>query len=372
MVGSVVGFPRDEGAHRGAKTEWWYLNGHLKDDQGNRFGMVQTLFDVPDIIEARYNRHLPEMPGVTQLDLGFTDETRGQHYVSRTTHFHPPHATSHPGVEAVHLAEQFPSHQGTWHVERQADDSVHLTGPTAHGHMDLTLQAEKPPLLMGGKGQIPMGPYGESKYYTLPLLHATGTLEIDGQPHHVSGDMWMDHQWGDMQMYHGYDGWNWFGIQLDDKTELNVFHFRGPHHSTVEDTIGISRPDGTQTTSSSLQLTPTAWWRSPHTGAKYPIAWHLVVPDRQISLDLTPTLPDQELPGTPPYCHPKLAPIPTYWEGSMHVQGTIAGRPVSGQAYGEQVGYGDRHQLTDLDAETIKLAREKAMAAQRSPEGVAE
>ena len=37
---SKVRLPADEGAHSGAKTEWWYLNGHLRDDQGR-----ETIFE---------------------------------------------------------------------------------------------------------------------------------------------------------------------------------------------------------------------------------------------------------------------------------------------------------------------------------------
>lgn len=366
-----VSFPKDEGAHADAKTEWWYLNGHLQDEQGRDYGFVQALFDVPDIIDARYNRDLPFMPGVTQLDLGFTEETAGRHVAQRITDFKAPGAEPHVGIEAGRLDERFVDDRAPWHVERIDERTVHLSGSTGRGAMDLTLRSDKPALLMGGDGEIPMGPFGSSKYYTFSHLQASGTLQVDGETRRVSGTAWMDHQWGDMQMLHGYDGWDWFGIQLDNQKDLNVFRFRGSGNDTVQAAVGESGADGSQATSQQIELTPKTWWTSPDTGIKYPIAWHLVIPDRAVSLDLEPTVPDQEMRGTPPYCHPKLAPIPTYWEGSMRVSGTVAGEPVTGRAYGEMVGYGSRRDMVDLDDETIGLAREKAEEASKAGLGAA-
>lgn len=367
---SKLSLPADEGAHNDAKTEWWYLNGHLHDDQGREYSFINALFDVPDIVEARYNRYVPEMPGATQLDTGLTQETEGVHSTRRTTHFHAPHDEPHGGITTGALAEQFNDKKGLWHVERVDDNTIHLKGPHGSGQLDLTLTQTKPALLMGGEGEIPMGPYGSSKYYSWPRLEAKGTLQVNGETRRVEGNAWMDHQWGDMQMYHGYEGWDWFGIQLDNGTDVNAFRFRGTNDANVQTSVGVSNPDGSQGISEQLNLTPQAYWTSPHTGIRYPTSWHLVVPDKQVDLELTPTLPDQEMKGMPPHSYPRLAPIPTYWEGSMNVTGMVGGQSVHGKAYGEFVGYGTR--TADLDDATIGLARQKAREAERSPSGFAE
>jgi predicted secreted hydrolase len=37
-------FPRDHGAHRDYRTEWWYFTGNLSDSAGARFGYQLTFF----------------------------------------------------------------------------------------------------------------------------------------------------------------------------------------------------------------------------------------------------------------------------------------------------------------------------------------
>jgi predicted secreted hydrolase len=150
---------------------------------------------------------------------------------------------------------------------------------------------------------------------------------------------------------------------------VNAFRFRKGEDGNVQASVGVSRPDGSQAIADDIELTPQGYWTSPHTGIRYPTSWHLVVPERKLDLELTPTLQDQEMKGLPPHSYPKLAPIPTYWEGSMHVVGTVDGKPVNGRAYGEFVGYGTREDQTRLDPDTIALAREKAEQATHAAEG---
>jgi predicted secreted hydrolase len=71
-------------------------------------------------------------------------------------------------------------------------------------------------------------------------------------------------------------------------------------------------------------------WKSPRSGATYPARWRLSVPSRELSLDITPALADQELPVSV-----------RYWEGSVGLTGTHAGQPVQGRGYVELTGYGD-------------------------------
>ena len=41
---STLHFPRDHGSHNDTRTEWWYLTGHARDDQGQTFGFQLTFF----------------------------------------------------------------------------------------------------------------------------------------------------------------------------------------------------------------------------------------------------------------------------------------------------------------------------------------
>jgi predicted secreted hydrolase len=354
-----VEFPKDEGSHPEAKTEWWYLNGHLEDDQNRTYGIMHALFDMPDAIHGRYNVDLPLMPGATALDTGLTRETEGIH--TQTQRFHPqsPFSRLHKGLTEGKLDESFTDDNGTWRMKRTGPKTIHVSGPTGEGQVDLTMTEMKPPLLMGGEGEIKMGPKGLSKYVTYPRLDVEGTLTVDGENRPVHGQAWVDHQWGDMQMYNGYDGWDWFGIQLENDTQINAFRFRDEDGGNAHATVGISRPDGSQDVSEDLRLTAGEGWTSDKTGATYPLSWHVNIPDKQISLEVEPILKDQEMVGTPPYSYPKLALIPSYWEGGVWVHGTVEGEEVKGRGYMELVGYeGDRLLGSqELTPETIAMAR---------------
>ncbi|MBI3926345.1 MAG: hypothetical protein HY319_12460 [Armatimonadetes bacterium] len=357
-----VRLPEDDGSHPTEKTEWWYLNGHLEDEQGRTYDFVQALFDVPDAIAGRYNVDLPMMPGATALDTGLTRHQGGHSQRSRMT-VRAPYTDNHdltPGA----MDHQF----GGLHLKRWDAQTFTVSGPAGEAQVDLRLTQQKPPLLMGGQGEIPMGPYGLSRYYTYPMLAAEGVLHVNGEERRVHGQAWMDHQWGDMQMYNGYQGWDWFGLQLENNTQVNAFRFRSEDGTNASAAVGISRPDGTQDVSEQLRLRPGRTWHSPSTGADYPLEWHLSIPDKAIDLDVRPLQDAQEMVGTPPHTQPELALVPTYWEGGVAVQGTVDGQPVSGKGFMELVGYpGDRIIPRELTQDVIDLARRLGEEARSRP-----
>lgn len=363
---SKVDFPTDEGAHPGAKTEWWYLNGYMRDEEGNTYGFHHALFDAPDVIDGRYNVDLPAMPGAMALDAALTDEQAQEHTSSRQMKILPPWL-KHKGLEVNELDASYQGPEGSFKIERWDSETIHVQGIAGKAFMDVEMKPTKPPLLMGGEGEIKMGPKGLSKYYSLPKMEVSGKLLVDGEEKNVTGSAWMDHQWGDMAIFDGYKGWNWFGIQLDNNTQINAFHFHDGNGGAVQTTVGISNPDGSQTDSEQLKITPGRTWKSPDTGAEYPVEWHLSLPQQQIELDLKPTVDHQEMVGHPPYSYPELQPKPTYWEGSMHVTGTVQGQPVTGRAYLELVGYpGDKLALSSLE-ESVALAQKLSSEAEPAP-----
>ncbi len=109
----------------------------------------------------------------------------------------------------------------------------------------LTLNAttDRPPVLHDTVGYIDFGPAGGSYYYSRPRMAAEGTLHLDSETFHVTGDAWFDHQWGDFIAV-GAGGWDWFAVNLADGTDLTL--------SLVRDTAGnyplaygtLVRPDG--------------------------------------------------------------------------------------------------------------------------------
>ncbi|MCA1648639.1 MAG: carotenoid 1,2-hydratase [Chloroflexi bacterium] len=200
----------------------------------------------------------------------------------------------------------------------------------------------------------------ESYYYSRTRLAVEGELaQGDGPPVHVSGLAWMDHQWGNFVVA-GAGGWDWYSLQLDDRSELMLYVLRGPDGQTTG-VIGTQvLPDGSSrdVAPDSVSAQATGSWTSPHTGAAYPSGWRLVLPDGQ-RLEVTPQLSDQELyfpavgaatsDGTTPASSASATTSSafgsdsrqrtsgttmTYWEGAVTVSGDR-----SGVGYVELTGY---------------------------------
>jgi predicted secreted hydrolase len=81
-----------------------------------------------------------------------------------------------------------------------------------------------------------------------------------------------------------------------------------------------------------LVVRATGSWKSPKSGATYPMGWRVEVPSLRIALTLDPLLRDQEL-VTAGSTHV------TYWEGAVAVSGSFDSTAVRGEGYVEMTGY---------------------------------
>jgi predicted secreted hydrolase len=102
----------------------------------------------------------------------------------------------------------------------------------------------------------------------------------------------------------------------------------------------LIRSDGT-----SLHLPKEAFsvksmdsWTSKESGTTYPSGWQVKVFPHEMVLGVRPGLRDQELITD-------QSTKVTYWEGSVQVDGTAAGRKVTGSGYAELTGYAGQFKL---------------------------
>jgi predicted secreted hydrolase len=169
-------------------------------------------------------------------------------------------------------------------------------------------------------------------------MHTSGSVTIDGETLPVTGWSWMDHEFSSSFLEEGQQGWDWMAIQLEDGRELMVYQIRRNDgkadvfsSGTIVDSDGQAEPIGRH----EFQLIPAARWRSPHSGARYPVRWTVRLPERQIELDVEAAFPDQEMNT--------MASIGTpYWEGSVTVAGAWQRAEVRGRGYLEMTGYQGR------------------------------
>jgi predicted secreted hydrolase len=201
----------------------------------------------------------------------------------------------------------------------------------------LTLDEGKPPAVNGLNGISQKGaqPGNASHYYSLTRMPTRGTITVDGETFTVTGDSWMDHEFGTSFLEPEQRGWDWFAIQLSDGRELMLYQLRRADGSRDPRSSGTIVDKNGKTTHLAnadftlVQGTPT--FKSSN-GAVYPTEWSVSIPSQQIELRVTTPLNDQELSLV------KSTGV-AYWEGMIDVAGKAGGQTVTGFGYLEMTGY---------------------------------
>lgn len=300
-----VHLPADQARHPGAAFEWWYTVGHVSA-HGHRFGYEVTLTD---------------SAGTLSTNIAITDETTGRYY-QQVVLYKPSQVT----MSTERLDVRMPNATLAGPV-----GSMSLTATLPAGTITLRLRDAGPALYPGGTGLIPFLA-GQSFYYSLPSLATTGTLTVAGHRYLVTGQSWLDRQWGswDWTKLHK---WTWMAIQLAGGERLNLWDMYSADGENPYATVLY--PDGHQ---SIVPITPVArsasgFWTSPVTGQRYATRWIVRIPDLRAVLNVRAFPQDQEVMASFP------GVTPSEFEGSATVTGIAAGRPVTGQAYVEQLGH---------------------------------
>ena len=326
-------FPRDHGTHDNFRTEWWYYTGHLTAENGRRFGYQVTFFRrgiEPERVGANPSRWAIRQLYLAHVALSDLDQKRFRYAekVSRA-------GLGKAGAEAGRLRVWI----DRWSIATSSSPHEHhrLAAATDEFSLDLTVTPEKPPVVHGARGVSRKGsaPPQASHYYSFSRLATAGTLTVGGERLSVQGTSWMDHEFGSGDLGDEIAGWDWFSVQLADRTELMLYRLRRFDGTVAPVSSGTAIfPDGRtrHLSLSEMQVDVLDRWTSPASGGQYPSRWRLAVPVLDLSLELRPLLSDQELTTS----HSTQV---TYWEGAIEATGRLRGEPIEGQGYVELTGY---------------------------------
>ncbi|MES2764298.1 MAG: lipocalin-like domain-containing protein [Bacteroidota bacterium] len=323
-------FPKDHASHPKYQNEWWYYTGHLTAENGRKFGFQITFFRVgltPEQQKESKWRSNTFYFG----HMALTDKDGKKFYytekVSRGGEFDNTEARE--DIYKVRLDNWRAELLGKFHHLEASGDSINL---------NLVAIPLKSPVLQGINGYSQKGAdtKNASMYYSLTRNSVQGVLFLNGEPMTVSGECWMDHEFGTSQLTADQTGWDWFSLQMSDTTELMLFKIRKKDgsvevksHGAFVDSKG-NKQELTFKNDYTIEVLKT--WKSPHSGAEYPVQWKVRVPSQQIDYTITAIMDDQELKTE------NSARI-VYWEGAVSVEGTKAGRKIAGQGYTEMTGY---------------------------------
>jgi len=333
--GYVYRFPRDHGSHDEFRTEWWYYTGHLATATGRRFGYQLTFFrrGVP----KEQIKTFPSQWSISQLYLAHfavTDlDGRQFRYAEKLSRA----GFGKAGADSDRLHVWI----DRWSADAQRDPERHRL-EAAHQDLILALDLtpDKPPVVHGTAGISRKGASEAqaSHYYSFTRMTAAGKLMFGHESFEVTGTGWMDHEFGSADLGTGVVGWDWFSLQLSDRTELMLYRLRRADGSADPVSSGtFIDKDGTaqHLAFRDLSLEPLSYWTSPTSNAVYPQRWRLTVPSKQLSLELVPLMAEQELTTT-------RSTQVTYWEGAIDVTGTAQEKPITGKGYMELTGYAER------------------------------
>ena len=323
-------FPRDHFAHPEFKTEWWYYTGHLETEEGRSYGYQVTYFRSG--LRDRQATEPGDAPLFTDLYMAHfaLSDKMAKKFIFRDR------VNRGYGEKAGARVDHYLVWNEDWKVELRGEH--HEIEIKDRGRvLKLQLTPVKPPVLHGHKGLSPKGK-GEgmaSYYYSLTRMITEGTMELGGRRERVRGLSWMDHEFGSHQLGRDQGGWDWFSLQLENKTELMLYLIRRKDGSVDPVSSGtLVYEDGTTRNLSldSFRIKVVNRWTSPRSGGDYPMGWQIEIPSERVELDITPFFAQQELDT-------RKSTRVTYWEGSVEVQGSSANRPVRGVGYIEMTGY---------------------------------
>ena len=313
-----VRLPQDEAPHTDL-TEWWYYTGHFQgtdaSGQAHQYGFELTFFQV-----SRGN-----IPTVYVGHYAVSDLTRGQYHFDQrlitTANAVAPNGAAASGFNLAINNWTMKGLNGHDQLDASMQDYT----------LQLTLDSQQPIALHNGNGIITYGLGGFSYYYSRPSMSISGNIQDHGTTIPVTGQGWMDHQWGNFLTAAG-TGWDWYSIQLDNGMEYMVYFIRDASGKTIS-VVGSQIDAQGQTTevpASQIGAQVSDHWTSPATQVVYPSGWVLSLPGG--SLTITPQLRDQEF-------NAKLSTGNTYWEGACAITGTLFGQAVTGHGYTELTGY---------------------------------
>jgi predicted secreted hydrolase len=354
VPGYEFAFPRDHGSHPEYKTEWWYYTGHLRTASGKRYGFEVTFFRVgvnpvvPSADEGPGARGTHEERGPRaarpgrSTPLGMTSSWDLRHIMPAHFAITDVNAQDFRFYEKLNRASPYTAgaaedrldvfNEG-WSARSNPDGSWRLVAKEGKDSIDLTLRSRKEPAVHGENGVSikAQGAGFASHYYSMTRMEAEGT--VNGQ--RASGQAWMDHEFGSSALRESQQGWDWFSIQLDNEAELMLYVIRrtdGTPDVTSSGSLITSGGSVIHLRREQMRITPLARWKSPKSGATYPVRWRVELPSLDVALDVRPVMESQEL-----ITHGSTRV--TYWEGACDVSGTFGGSPVRGDAYVEMTGY---------------------------------
>jgi predicted secreted hydrolase len=227
-----------------------------------------------------------------------------------------------------------------WRFSRDPQHRYVAEAQTTDFSLRFTAQARALPMLRGKEGVSAKGPAVSLASFYYSAVRLPIQLVCKAPPgskvasFQAEGLAWLDHEWSSSLLAPGAVGWDWIGIHLFDGGSLMAFRIRRADGTAVwkvwdwRDAFDRPRHSPQDARGSAeVQWRPEAYWQSPRSGARYPVAITLREGPRQWTI--RPLIQDQEVDA-------RASTGGFYWEGAVTLE--ESGRPI-GRGYLELTGY---------------------------------
>lgn len=322
VPGESLRFPQDDGSHPQFRIEWWYVTGWLDDEKGEPLGFQITFFrSRPGLDEDNPSAFAARQLLIAHAAISDPKHGRLRHDERRAR-------------AGFGLAEAKENRAEVWIDDwrlAQTDKGYVAAINARDFKLSLSLETTQSLLIQGENGVSRKGsdPAQASYYYSVPQLKVAGEIARNGNRERVTGIAWLDHEWSSTYLAEGAVGWDWTAINLDGGGAFMAFRIRDAKGEAVW-AGGAYRESNGETRifkRDEIRFSPMRDWRSPRSGATYPIAMRVRAADLEVTL--TPLLDDQEFDA-------RASTGNIYWEGAVRAMRDGAN---VGRGYLELTGY---------------------------------
>ena len=330
-------FPADHWAHPDYRNEWWYFTGHLTPPgrAAPRFAYQFTVFRIGVVPAAPPLSSTWTASAIFMGHAALIDLDTGRHTFSEVLYrAGSVLAGFNPAPDPLVAWSRAPAGtDGRWTLRWNGTAfDLAMTDRTAGFALTLSTTPARPRVFQAPNGysrKAASGPWA-SLYYSFPRLTTEGWVVRGRDTVRVTGQSWMDKEFGSNQLPPHQIGWDWYSLQLDDGTDIMLYVLRRADGSTDYRHATVVTPTGRVTFPPPERWSAQArgTWHSPSTNTTYPAGWTVRVAGRTLAIE--PLVADQENVSA-------LVPDLFYWEGAVVIR--EADRPV-GRGFVELTGYG--------------------------------
>jgi geranylgeranyl pyrophosphate synthase/predicted secreted hydrolase len=375
--------------HDSSTTEWWYMNAHIKANNGKDYSIFASFFRRL----LKYNEETQTLDYAHSITWAIMDVENKKYYNNSLIDQRAPKIgleriqkgeivkDSRIKKAAIEMLEKgnvpYPDRlfQQETIVSKDTlylkfDDNVFQKNEA--GSYSLSLHDEEhqvscvldfvvnKPVIRHGDNGVVFGVSAEDMfYYFIPRNEAKGYLKIEGeQIDFENASAWYDHEFGRKRKEESGSienkdiAWNWISSQLSNGYEFTAYDLVDTlSQEACGSYLILIDPKGNRQQIHNFSLKPKGEdWTSTRTFNDYPVEWILEAPEVGLYIEALACFPNQEFAT--------VISKPAFWEGRVQVKGTLLGENIEGPGFVERSGFTNADNLESffkvVSRETIK------------------